>query len=236
MFKRLHSIGNMLEVADHIEKKIRDNTDFESFSFLKEGYSSYVMLGKSKDNVSALRMTSDPRAKSNHIWKESLRNKFPGLIQSLSDPINIDSKVQIEEMPFVHVRDLKVSSPLPSLMGQLAEDTCFAPDLTEMKEVTILPDHTILSLDPGECPYALAYWDMEPSKRDDFEARSIEIVRNRLQQERFAHIPEQLRWFTDDGQLKQDLIYGSAPRSGNGMSFRAAARLGDDEQPSPFAH
>ncbi len=192
---------------DDMQAAITEETGLTEFSLLKQGNSSVVLLGKSEDDLSVLRIVASPNSKAIKMFPsmrgDTMRPQFSGIIQGKSEPLEIGGAMHVEVLPFVQMADL--SSEQLSLyrdyLNDLCEGTSYSPDVNE---VIVTPDGTLMSLDPGECGYTAEFWDMGTSERWAAEEESKAAVALR---EASWNAPDQLKWTNSDGGLKQNQFF-----------------------------
>ena len=212
------TLGNLvtdrsLKIKDEAEKfariqgAITDATGFHSFSLVSQGNSAIVLLGRSDTALSILRVCAHPEAakqrKSIDRINESVRSAFPGLLQSRQDPISIDDLMQIEILPPVQYIRLEDEERLLAArtFEDIAKDTCYEVNINEL---AVLPDGTLVIVDPGECHYKPEFWQLNSQGQEDVIAESQDQID---QNSWDLHVPEQFVWVEHDGSLKQNRFF-----------------------------
>lgn len=211
----LRALGDMDSAYKRIEEAVRSNTGFDSFSFLQQGNSAVAILASSETDFAVLRITLHPE----HTLaqkSDTVRSAFPGLLQGRQAPIKIDDKVQVEVLPAVSIVDLGEGKKLfHRLIADLCEDTCYQADFNE---AAILPDGTIMVLDPGECRYRDDFFDVDEQEQKAQIATSNALINQRLDD---WGIPSVMQWTASNGSPKQDFY------------FPAIRKPGDDDMRGP---
>ncbi|MGH1378280.1 MAG: hypothetical protein ACRBB3_05610 [Alphaproteobacteria bacterium] len=195
--------GNSYE--GFIEKSVRNQSSFYSFSFLAQGTSTVVMLAQSDDDLAVMRFSSHPDTNNGRIMKEDCnRCEFPGLLQPIMDNIIIGNDImQVEVMPIVQPYKLE-QGDLPiynEYLDLLLEGTVYE---SKAYETALLPDSTLILFDPGELHYIDAYWDMDETQKYAEEEKSKDLILMRIEA---WDIPDNLRPVNRLDELKQDISF-----------------------------
>lgn len=189
-----------------VHERLVQETGFNEFSLLAKSQGTLAVLGRSDDHVVVLRIAAHPNSRIGEVsMRDDVnRSNFQGLVQPLSEPINISDQMQVEVMPFgqtlrFHDDELgDYASEYRDFMKEITDGTCFE---SSVSEVLLMPDGEILALDPGEMRYKDEYWELGAKARTDFESLSVGLIK--MRQESWD-LPENLKWITPDGDLKQD--------------------------------
>lgn len=204
----------------HIQDSLEANTPYKDFSFLAQGSGTIVMLGRAESGIAVLRVVAHPDSMvGKNLRDDCVRSNFPGLLHGISQPVDIEGKLRVETLPFVQSEVIPAEDRIlfDSVLLELTQGTCYTPKISEF---AILPDFTLMGLDPGECPYAPEFWDLSPEQRVAEEKRSIDIIIDRMHES--SEVLASLGWITADGKLKQDVFF---PATGGSSSLSDDATL-----------
>lgn len=191
---------------EYIEDKVRKATGLHDFSFLKQGSQTTILLARSNSDLSVLRICAHPDFSAKYLpnYKDDcVRPEFPGLLQPKHELIDIDQVLQVEVLPAVQALELnhEERNALQRFLQEITAQTCYEPALVE---TMVLPDGTLIGVDPGEMPYKKHFWELSLKDKKSEENRSLDLISER---QVTWNIPEQLKWFDPEGTLKQDLFF-----------------------------
>lgn len=199
---------------DDVERSIREETGFEEFSLLQQGNSAVAILGRNEHSIGVLRVCTYPTIRDGRPSidaGDSIRVPMPGLLQGLREPLDFQNKVRIEVLPYAHVINFSFDErkSYEEFVADIVEGTCFQTSVTE---AVMLPDATLLILDPGECRYKDSFWDLSEEDRAKELQRSLSVIAERQSQ---LDVHDHRRWFDMNGGLKQDRFFSSAFKRGD---------------------
>lgn len=205
MIQKLAETGMESSYTDGLQNIIQNETDFTSFSLLAHGTGTVALLAKSDSDIAVLRVSAHPESPlgSESAYDDTHRSNFPGLLQSLKDPINLNGIVQVEVLPWLQIAELSQEHKkvYTEFLQALTENTVYEPSISE---IALLPDGTVMAFDPGELKYNDDYKALSVLEQEAEEMRSSALVEERL---RSWDIPEQFQYFDADGGLKQDRMF-----------------------------
>ncbi len=201
-----------LSGSDHIshwnsiQLDISSKTGFRDFSLLAQGTGTIVLLAKSDTDLAVLRIHAHPdtgQGKRGDYKNDCVRPPFTGLLQGLREPMDIADVIRIEFLPFTKVVTLlgEDKNQANMFFQHVTQNTCFD---VELSEAAILPDATLMAIDPGDCKYVESFWDLSIEDQEKELSRSMALIESRL---RMQSIPEGLQWLDFSGNPKQQSFF-----------------------------
>lgn len=201
--------------AGRIDQIILDHTNFEDFSFVAQTVHSLVFLARSDDEICALRITAHPESNTGKIKgnrADCNRPDFPGIVQGLANPLNVDDILQIEIMPPVFAGTCVLTQEeqdcFNRYLKELLKDTCY--DTGGVAEFAILPDGMLMGLDPSDITHNSDFWDMTVRQQERAEWDSLNLIQDRFK--KLTRLPDALRWLDKRGKSKQQKLYKEISR------------------------
>ncbi len=220
---------NGVSREDYLEKAISEETGFDEFSFVAQGTATTILLGRNEHEVALLRISPhlDRINKALPSYRsDCVRAQFPGLLQPLQEPVEVDGTMQVEVLPAgqVVVLTTEQKAVLNQYLSDITEGTCYEVSL---QEALVLPDGSVVGFDPGEITYKDDFWDLTDEAKLEEEQRSIDLVKMRQQA---WNVPAQLQWVGPTGELKQDSFfpYRGQMKEGGSIEPEARERFGMD--------
>lgn len=183
---------------------ITQSMPLHSFRPLTNGSKTRVFLAQSEDDVSVLRMAPYLSEDVIDLRDDCVRPKMPGLLQPKAPTINIENAFQVEVLHPVHIVQLDTTQArvFENYLDSVLQDTCYKT--FHIGEAAVLPDGTLMVSDPGECPYKSDYWELSEQDKDSWESESVDMI---FERQNDRSVPQQLKWFTADGQFKPDYYF-----------------------------
>ncbi|MGH1403106.1 MAG: hypothetical protein ACRBDL_02585 [Alphaproteobacteria bacterium] len=200
--------SNPVDHWESVQARITQVAGLNQFSLLAQGTGTVVLLGRGDERLEVLRIHAHPetkRGQSGDYKNDCVRPPFPGLLQGLREPMDVEGVMRIEFLPLAKVITVPggEKNEINQVLSDLTQDTCFDVALAE---AAVLPDATLLAVDPGDCKYVESFWELNEADRVKEVSRSLALIEHRYQT---MDIPDKLQWFDLSGHPKQDRSFSN---------------------------
>lgn len=152
------------------------------------------------------------------------RTQSPVTLQPLMRSEFFDGAIRLDAMlPVAMIPDgtlvqwpLKEDQAFAHFIRQLYEGTCYQQFGEFQKDTGVLPDGTLVFLDPECSPYERWFYDLDEAEQQAWIKKSNDLIFDRLQHPR---IPDEFRFLVSDGQgsyrYKQEKFFQAPQASAN---------------------